>query len=76
MSSRSGELFDHGLDFFTAIITQLGEDDSGPANAVCRLDRSRCAWSSRDLDQRGDQYRAGPAVHKARRGPSRRSCSR
>ena len=27
MSSRSGELLDRGLDFFTAIITRLGEDD-------------------------------------------------
>jgi uncharacterized protein (TIGR03086 family) len=27
MSSRSGELLDQGLDFFTTIITRLGEDD-------------------------------------------------
>ena len=27
MSSRSGELLDQGLDFFTAIVTQLSEDD-------------------------------------------------
>jgi uncharacterized protein (TIGR03086 family) len=27
VSSRSGELLDQGLDFFTAIITRLGEDD-------------------------------------------------
>lgn len=27
MSSRSGELLDQGLDFFTTIITQLSEDD-------------------------------------------------
>ena len=27
MSSRSGQLFDEGLGFFTAIITQLSEDD-------------------------------------------------
>ncbi|MGN6173136.1 MAG: maleylpyruvate isomerase family mycothiol-dependent enzyme, partial [Streptosporangiaceae bacterium] len=27
MSSRSGELLDQGLDFFTTIVTQLSEDD-------------------------------------------------
>ncbi len=27
MSSRSGELLDQGLDFFTTIITRLSEDD-------------------------------------------------
>ncbi len=27
MSSRSGELFDQGLDFFTTVLARLGEDD-------------------------------------------------
>jgi uncharacterized protein (TIGR03086 family) len=27
MSSRSGELLDQGLDFFTAVLTRLGDDD-------------------------------------------------
>lgn len=42
MSSRSGELFDQGLDFFTTIITQLSDDD---------WDRpTPCAgWTARDV---------------------------
>jgi uncharacterized protein (TIGR03086 family) len=42
MSSRSGELLDQGLDFFTTIITQLSEDDwerSTPCDG----------WTARDL---------------------------
>jgi uncharacterized protein (TIGR03086 family) len=42
MSSRSGELLDQGLDFFTAIITRLGEDDWERPTP--------CAgWTARDL---------------------------
>jgi uncharacterized protein (TIGR03086 family) len=42
MSSRSGELLDRGLDFFTAIITRLGEDDWERPTP--------CAgWTARDL---------------------------
>lgn len=42
MSSRSGELLDQGLDFFTAIITQLSEEDwERPTPCV--------GWTARDL---------------------------
>ena len=42
MSSRSGELLDQGLDFFTAIITQLSDDDWERPTP--------CAgWTARDL---------------------------
>jgi hypothetical protein len=42
MSSRSGELLDQGLDFFTTIITRLSKDDwERPA---------QCAgWTARDV---------------------------
>ena len=42
MSSRSGELLDQGLDFFTTIITRLSEDDWERPTP--------CAgWTARDL---------------------------
>src|SRR6266576_4986057 len=42
MSSRSGELLDQGFDFFTAIVTRLGEDDWERPTP--------CAgWTARDL---------------------------
>ena len=42
MSSRSGQLLDRGLDFFTAIITRLGQDDWERPTP--------CAgWTARDL---------------------------
>jgi uncharacterized protein (TIGR03086 family) len=42
MSSRSGELLDQGLDFFTTIITQLSDDDWERPTP--------CAdWTARDL---------------------------
>jgi uncharacterized protein (TIGR03086 family) len=42
MSSRSGELLDQGLDFFTSIVTQLSEDDWERPTP--------CAgWTARDL---------------------------
>jgi uncharacterized protein (TIGR03086 family) len=42
MRSRSGELFDQGLDFFTAIITQL-DDDDWERPTPC------AGWTTRDL---------------------------
>ena len=42
MSSRSGELLDRGLDFFTSIVARLGEDDWERPTP--------CAgWTARDL---------------------------
>jgi uncharacterized protein (TIGR03086 family) len=42
MSSRSGELLDQGLDFFTSIVTRLGDDDWERPTP--------CAdWTARDL---------------------------
>ena len=42
MSSRSGELLDHGLDFFTTIVTRLSADDWERPTP--------CAgWTARDL---------------------------
>jgi hypothetical protein len=60
MSTRSGELFDQGLDFFSTVITRLKEDDWGATNTVRRLDRSRSARSPRELRVGCDEPHAGP----------------
>lgn len=42
MSSRSGELLDQGLDFFTAVLTRLGDED-------WELPTPCAGWTVRDL---------------------------